>query len=77
MSKSPFWGTVTHVLVPIYILQALNMRTCLNQLTMSTVTYFISAKTKAVEKYGQDLEKVKVNGPEKRKIGQGRNYGTD
>ena len=42
MSKSPFWGTVTRVLVPIYILQALNMRTCLNQLTMSSVTYFIS-----------------------------------
>ena len=41
MSKSPFWGTVTHVLVPIYILQTLNMRTCLNQLTMSSVTYFI------------------------------------
>ena len=42
MSKSPFWGTVTHVLVPVYILQALNMRTCLNQLTMSSMTYFIS-----------------------------------
>ena len=42
MSKSPFGGTVTHVLVPIYILQAFNMRTCLNQLTMSSMTYFIS-----------------------------------
>ena len=42
MSKSPFWAPVTHVSVPIYILQALNMRTCLNQLTMSSVTYFIS-----------------------------------
>ena len=28
--------------MPIYILQALNMRTCLNQLTMSSMTYFIS-----------------------------------
>ena len=82
MSKSPFWGTVTHILVPIYILQALNVRTCLNQLTMSSVTYFIlqtnaSAKTNAIEKYGEDLEKMKVNGPGKRKLGQGRNYGTD
>ena len=34
------------------------MRTCLNQLTMSSVTYFISqAKTNANEKYGEDLEK--------------------
>ena len=61
------------------------MRTCLNQLTLSSVTYFISqltrefasAKTNAVEKYGEDLEKMKVNGPGKRKLGQGRNYGTD
>ena len=72
MSKSSFWGTVTHVLVPIYILQALNMRTCLNQLTMSSVTHFISrefasAKTNAIEKYGEDLEKMKVNEPGKRK----------
>ena len=42
MSKSPFWDTVTHVLVPVYILQALNMRTGLSQLTMSSVTYFSS-----------------------------------
>ena len=60
------------------------MRTCLNQLTMSSVTYFISQanagirfKTNAIEKYGEDLEKMKVNGPGKRKLGQGRNYGTD
>ena len=60
------------------------MRTCLNQLTMSSVTYlfrrltreFASTKTNAIEKYGQDLEKMKVNGPGKRKLGQGRNYGT-
>ena len=38
---------------------------------------FASAKTNTVEKYGKDLEKRKVNGPEKRKLGQGRNYGTD
>ena len=88
MSKSPFWGTVTHVLVPIYILQALDMRTCLNQLTMSSVTVwpilfrrltreFASAKTNAVKKYGEDLEKMKVAGPRKRKLGQGINYDTD
>ena len=54
------------------------MRTCLNQLTMSSVTYlisqanagFASAKTNATEKYGEDLEKMKVNGPGKRKLGQ-------
>ena len=54
------------------------MRTCLNQLTMSSVTYFISqgkggdfasAKTNAIEKYGEDLEKMKMNGPGKRKLG--------
>ena len=42
------------------------MRTYLNQLTMSSVTYivflrltreFASAKTNAIEKYGEDLEK--------------------
>ena len=38
---------------------------------------FASAKTNAIEKYGEDLEKIKVNGPGKRKLGQGRNYGTD
>ena len=61
------------------------MRTCLNQLTMSSVTYFISqanagiasAKTNAIEKYGEDLEKMKLNGPGKRKLGQGRNCGSD
>ena len=39
------------------------MRTCLNKLTMSSVTYFISqatwefasAKSNAIEKYGEDL----------------------
>ena len=36
-----------------------------------------SAKTNSNEKYGEDLEKMKVNGPGKRKLGQGRNYGTD
>ena len=40
------------------------MRTCLNQLTLSSVTYFISrefasAKTNTIEKYGEDLEKKK------------------
>ena len=61
------------------------MRTCLNQLTMSSVTIlfrrltreFVSAKINAVEKYGEDLEKMKVSGLGKRKLGQGRNYGTD
>ena len=61
------------------------MRTCLNQLTMSSVPIlfrrltrkFASAKINAIEKYGEDLEKMKVNGPGKRKLGQGRNYGTD
>ena len=53
MSKSPFWGTVTHVLVPIYILQALNMRTCLNQLTMSSVIYFISQANAGI-RFSQD-----------------------
>ena len=62
------------------------MRTGLNQLTMSSVTYFISQQLRgnslqprltAIEKYGEDLEKMKVNGPGKRKLGQGRNYGTD
>ena len=38
---------------------------------------FASAKTNANQKYGEDLEKIKVNGPGKRKLGQGRNYGTD
>ena len=60
------------------------MRTCLNQLTMSNVTCFISqakeefasAKTNAIEKYGEDLEKMKVNGPGKRKLGQGKKHGT-
>ena len=52
---------------------------------MSSVTYFISqanagfasAKTNANEKYGEDLDKMKVNGPGKWKFGQGRNYSTD
>ena len=53
---------------------------------MSSVTYFISQanagihfsqETNAIEKYGEDLEKMKVNGQGKRKLGQGRNYGTD
>ena len=38
---------------------------------------FASAKTNAIEKYGEDLEKMKVNGTGKPKLGQGRNYGTD
>ena len=38
---------------------------------------FASAMTNPIEKYGEDLEKMKVNGPGKRKLGQGRNYGTD
>ena len=75
--------------MPIYILQALNMRTGLNQLTMRSVLYFFnlffrrltlefaSAKTNTIEKYGEDLEKMKLNGPGKRKLGQGTNYGTD
>ena len=54
-----------------YILRALNMKTGLNQLTMSSVTYFISqanagiqfSQHYATEKYREDLEKMKVNGP--------------
>ena len=38
---------------------------------------FASAKTNEIEMYGEDLEKMKVNGPGKRKLGQGRNAGTD
>ena len=38
---------------------------------------FTSAKTNAIEKYGEDLEKLKLNGQGKRKLGQGTNYGTD
>ena len=62
------------------------MRTGLNQLTMSGLPYicfrrltreYASAKTNAIEKYGEDLEKMKVNRPGKRKLGQGRNYGTE
>ena len=52
------------------------MRTCLNQFLRLT-REFASAKTNAIEKYGEDLEKMKVNGPGKQKLGQGRNYGTD
>jgi len=52
---------------------------------MSSVTYFISqanagirfTQENATEKYGDELEIMKVNGPGKRKLGQGRNYGTD
>ena len=61
------------------------MRTGLNQLTMSSVPYFFrkllqefaSAKTNAIEKYGEDLEKMKVNGSGKQKLEQGRTSGTD
>ena len=61
------------------------MRTCLNQLTMSSITYFISqanagirfSQDNAIEKYGEELEKMKMNGPGKRKLGRGRNYGID
>ena len=38
---------------------------------------FATAKTNAIEKCGEDLEKMKLNGPGKQKLGQGRNYGTD
>ena len=38
---------------------------------------FASAKTNAIAKYGEDLEKMKLNGPGKWKLGQGTNYGTD
>ena len=51
------------------------MRIGLNQWTMSSVSYFLffrrltqefaSAKTNAIEKYGEDLEKIKLNGPGK------------
>ena len=88
MSKPPFWGTVTHVLVPIYILQALDMRTGFlinwlwevcpkkNKKIRRLTREFASAKTNAIEKYGEGLEKMKVNRPGKWKLGQGRNSGT-
>ena len=38
---------------------------------------FVSAKTNAIEKYGEDLEKMKVIGSGKRKLKQGRNSGTE
>ena len=38
---------------------------------------FVSAKTKAIEKYGEDLEKNEGEWTGERKLGQGRNYGTD
>ena len=63
------------------------MRSGLNQLTMSSVPYlffsrrltreFASAKTNAIQKYGEDLEKMNLNGPGKLKLGQGTNYGTE
>ena len=65
------------------------MRTGLNQLTMSSVPCFFvlffrrlrhefaSAKINATEKCGEDLEKMMLNGPGKRKLGQGTNHGTD
>ena len=37
---------------------------------------YASAKTNTIEKYGEDLEKMKVNGPGKRKLGQGKKHGT-
>ena len=62
------------------------MRTGLNQLNMRAecailfrrlTREYASPKTNATEKYGEDLDKMKVNGPGKRKLGQGRNYGTE
>ena len=45
---------------------------------LSITREFASAKTNEIEKYGEDLGgKMKVNGPGKWKLGQGRNYGTD
>ena len=38
---------------------------------------FASAKTNAIQKYGEDLEKINLNRPGKRKLGQGTNYGTE
>ena len=82
MSKSPFWGIVTHVLLPIYILQALNMKTCLNQLTTSRMTYFIS-QADAGNRFSQDwkvgrgFEKITVNGPGRRKLGEEEISGID
>ena len=38
---------------------------------------FASAKTNGIEKYGENLEKMKLNGPGKRKLRQEANYGTD
>jgi len=39
--------------------------------------FFSQANASANEKYGEDLEKMKLNGPGKRKLGQGTIYGTD
>ena len=38
---------------------------------------FASAETNVIEKYGEDLENMKLNGPGKRKLGQRTNHGTD
>ena len=38
---------------------------------------FAAAKTNATEKYGEDLKKKEGEWTGKRKLGQGRNYGTD
>ena len=46
MSKS-------HVFVPVYVLQALNMKTGLNQLTMISVPYFVS-QTDAGIRFSQE-----------------------
>ena len=85
MSKSPFWGTVSHVF-GAYLYSAITEHENLlksidyeqRDLFFRRLTQeFASATTNTIEKYGEDLEKMKVNGLEKRKLGQGRNSGTD
>ena len=84
MSKSPFSSTVTRFGAYLYsagtqhenLLKSIDYDQC-DLFYFGLVTReFASAKTNAIEKYREDLEKMKVNGPGKWKLGQGRNYGT-
>ena len=44
---------------------------------ISQTREFASARTNAIKKYGEGLEKMTLNGPGKRKLGQETNYGID
>ena len=58
-------------------LKSIDYEQCVLILFRRLTREFASAKTNATKKYGEDLEKLKLNGPGKRKLGQGTNYGTD